>query len=98
MEKYSKAVSEMYSQFKRKEAHPLEKYVGRYVQVGGQKLEVIGYSKDISWDCGSGSGCFLIVDGASLNGWPWTALENQSDVVFKHCERYYYVDADNLID
>lgn len=94
MEKYSKAVSEMYSQFKKKEAHPLEKYVGRYVQVGGQKLEVIGYSKDAIW----GDGGFLIVDGASLNGWSWTALKNQSDVVFKNCERYYYVSTGNLID
>lgn len=94
MEKYLSAVSEMYSQFKKKEAHPMEKYVGRYVQVGDQKLEVIGYSKDIIW----GGGGFLIVDGASLNGWRWTALKNQSDVVFKNCERYYYVGTDNLID
>lgn len=94
MEKYSKAVSEMYSQFKQKEAHPLEKYVGRYVQFGGQKLEVVGYSKDNSW----GGCCFLIADGTSFNGWRWTALNNQSDVIFKNCERYYYVDADNLID
>lgn len=49
MEKYSKAVSEMYSQFKKKEAHPMEKYVGRYVQVRDQKLEVIGYYKGIFW-------------------------------------------------
>lgn len=94
MEKYLSAVSEMYSQFKQREAHPLEKYVGRYVQVGNQKLEVIGYSKDIIW----GDDGFLIVDGASLNGWRREALKNQSDVVFKNCERYYYVDADNLID
>lgn len=31
MEKYSKAAGEMYSQFKRKEAHPTEKYIGRRV-------------------------------------------------------------------
>lgn len=93
MEKYLKAVSEMYSQFEKREAHPLEKYVGRYVQFGDRKLEVIGYSKDTF--CG---GRFLIVDGTSLNGWSRTALKNQSDVVFKNCEKYYYVDADNLID
>ena len=94
MEKYLSAVSEMYSQFEKREAHPLEMYVGRYVRVGNQKLEVIGYSKDIFWgDC-----CFLIVDGASLNGWSRTALKNQRDVVFKECEKYYYVGADNLID
>ena len=29
MEKYLSEVSEMYSQFKKKEAHPMEKYIGR---------------------------------------------------------------------
>ena len=85
---------EKYSRFEKGEAHQLKKYVGRYVQFRGQKLEVIGYSKDSIW----GDGCFLIVDGASLDGWSWMALKNQSDVVFKNCERYYYVDSDNLID
>lgn len=94
IKKYLSAVRKMYSRFKKKEACSLEMYVGRYVQVGDQKLEVIGYSKDNNW----GDGRFLIVDGASLNGWSQTALNNQSDVVFKNCERYYYVDADNLID
>lgn len=94
MEKHSKAVSETYSQFEKREAHPMEKYVGHYVQVGNQRLEAIGYSKDIIW----GICYFLIVDGASLNGWRRTALKNQRDVVFKNCERYYYVDVDNLID
>lgn len=42
MEKYSKAVSEMYSQFKQKEAHPMEKYVGRLVSIFGEKVEVVG--------------------------------------------------------
>lgn len=94
MKKYLKAVSEMYSQFEKREAHPLKKYVGRYVQVKDQKLEVIGYSKDL---IRSGGG-FLIVDGTSLNGWRWTAFKNQSDVVFKKCERYYYVHTGNLIN
>lgn len=56
MKKYLSAVSEMYSQFKKKETHPPEKYVGR------------------------------------------RGPKNQNDVVFKNCERYYYVDIDNLID
>lgn len=45
MESYSKAVSEMYSQFKQKEAHPMEKYVGRLVGLFGEKVEVevVGY-------------------------------------------------------
>ena len=44
MEKYSKAVSEMYSQFKQREVHPVEKYVGRFVRHRGGILEVVGYS------------------------------------------------------
>ena len=47
MEKYLSAVSEMYSQFKKKEALPLEKYAGRHAQVGDQKSEAIWYSKGI---------------------------------------------------
>lgn len=38
MEKYSKAVSEMYSQFKQREADPMEKYVGRFVSFVGEKI------------------------------------------------------------
>lgn len=38
MEKYSKAVSEMYSQFKQSEANPLEKYIGRLAHGCGEKL------------------------------------------------------------
>ena len=44
MEKYSKAVSEMYSQFKQREVRPMEKYVGRLARCRGEKLEVAGYS------------------------------------------------------
>lgn len=94
MGKCPKAVSEMYSQFKTKEAHPLERYVGRYVQVKDQKLEVIGYSKDLIW---SGGG-LLIVDGTTLNGWRWTESKNQGNVVFKKCEKYCYVHTGNLIN
>lgn len=51
MEKYLSAVSEMYSQFKKKEAHPSEKYAGRHVQAGDRKSEAIWYSKGIVlWD------------------------------------------------
>ena len=57
MEKYSKAVREMYSQFKQKEdhpmemvsrfkqkeAHPMEKYIGRLARcTGGKVSEVVG--------------------------------------------------------
>lgn len=95
MEKYSKAVSEMYSQFKR-EAHPLEKYIGRLANFRGEKLEVVGYSRQ-EWAI---EGLliaepFLIVDASRCEG--WTDLE-PSDVVFKKCEGYLYVSIDDLID
>lgn len=44
MEKYSKAVSEMYSQFKKKEAHPMEKYIGKHADYLGCEEEVVGYT------------------------------------------------------
>lgn len=82
MEKYSKAVSEMYSQFKQKEAHPLEKYVGRLVSLFGEKVEVVGYR--------DGESKFpLIVDASKIEGWHWEFLDPQ-DVVVKKCERYWY--------
>lgn len=43
MEKYSKAVSEMYSQFKKKEAHPMERYIGRYTVRSEAPREIAGY-------------------------------------------------------
>lgn len=90
MEKYSKAVSEMYSQFK-KEAHPLEKYIGRLANYKGEQLEVVGYWRDTDdkWA--------LIVDGAKIKGWGWKR-PNPQDVVFKKCERYWYVSIKDLMD
>ena len=41
MEKYLSAVREMYSQFKKKEAHPIEKYIGRLTNKEGEQLEVV---------------------------------------------------------
>lgn len=94
MEKYLKAVSETYSQFK-KEAHPLEKYIGRSVIHRGEKLEVVGYSRQ-EWAIGRLliAEPFLIVDASRCEG--WTDLE-PSDVVFKKCEGYLYVSIDDLI-
>ena len=92
MEKYLKAVSEMYAQFKQREAHPLEKYVGHYFQYMGRKVEVVGYFKGP----GCGNGCLLILDGASFGGRGWAFL-GQNDVVFKKCESYYYVLVPDLI-
>lgn len=90
MEKYSKAVSEMYSQFKQKEAHPMEKYVGRFVRLSGEKVEVVGYRDNES-------NFPLIVDASKTEGWYCEFLDLH-DVVFKKCERYWYVSVDDLID
>ena len=76
--------------FKKKEAHPMEKYIGRLVNYYGEKMEVVGYShnelpgKDL-----------LIVDASQSGG--WSELE-PSDVVFKNCESYYYACINDLID
>ena len=89
MEKYSKAVSEMYSQFKKREAHPLEKYIGRLAKYGGAKLEIVGYRRDKL-----AGKPMLIADASQAGGWP--ALE-PFDVVFKECEGYLYVSISDLI-
>ena len=90
MEKYSKAVSEMYSQFKPREPHPLEKYIGRLANCYGEKMEVVGYSDD-----GLAGEPLLIVDASKTEG--WTDLE-PCDVVFKKCESYWYVSINDLMD
>lgn len=89
MGKYSKAVSEMYSQFK-KEDHPMEKYIGRLAIFRGKRLDVIGYSCPDSED-----EPLLIADASQIGG--WTTL-GPFDVVFKECEKYWYVGISNLID
>ena len=92
MEKYSKAVSEMYSQFKQREDHPLEKYMGRLVNYNGDKLEAVGYSCNELAD-----EPLLIVDALQTDGWSASALES-FDVVFKKCESYWYAEISDLID
>ena len=89
MEKYSKAVSEMYSQFKQGEDHPLKKYVGRLVKYRGEVLEVVGYSADPIWRG------LLIVDASLFDG---GCDLDEDDVVFKRCEAYSYANVINLID
>lgn len=90
MEKYSKAVSEMCSQFKQKEAHPAEKYIGRLVRCSrGKVSEVVGYTK--YW----GSLYSLIADATLFGGWRDLGV---GDVVFKDCESYWYVSINDLID
>lgn len=90
MEKYSKAVSEMYSQFKQREAHPMEKYIGRLVIYRGNKLVVVGYSYN-----GPGNEPLLIVDASQSGGWRDLC---EDDVVFKRCAAYSYAIISNLID
>lgn len=82
MEKYSKAVSEMYSQFKKKEDHPMEKYIGRNVQLsGGEILEVVGYAT------GPDGSCCLIVDSSQIGGMKLVSmgdgLENVSSKIWE---------------
>ena len=90
MENYLKAVSEMYSQFKKKEAHPMEKYIGRLVSLSGEKVEVVGY-RDNEYDFP------LIVDASKLGGWYCEFLDPQ-DVIAKECESYWYASVNELID
>ena len=90
MEKYSKAVSEMYSQFEKREAHQMGKYIGRLVNFYGDKLEVVGYSFNELAD-----EPLLIVEASQIGG--WSALE-PFDVIFKECESYWYASINDLID
>lgn len=90
MEEYSKAVSEMYSQFKQKEAHPMGKYIGRYVAYQGLTEKVVGYLKGSDGSYGP-----LIVDASQSGGW---ATLSPHDVIFKDCKYYWYVSSSNVID
>lgn len=89
MEKYSKAVREMYSQFKGREAHPMERYIGRLVNYYGEKMEVVGYSlNELAGEP------LLIVDGSQSGGWSELGPD---DHVSKNCGSYYYVSIGDLI-
>lgn len=90
MEKYSKAVSEMYSQSIKREGHPLEKYIGRLAKYGGAKLEIVGYRRNKL-----AGEPMLIVDVPRW--WGWSYLGPQ-DVVFKECKGYLYVSISDLIE
>lgn len=89
MEKYLKAVREMYSQFKKKEAHPMERYIGRHVRCNGEILEVVGYR------CDTGNFGMLIVDASQNEGWTTLGFY---DVIIKRCEGYWYAGISSLID
>lgn len=81
---------EKYSQFEKREAHQMGKYIGRLVNLYGDKLEVVGYSHNQFTD-----EPLLIVDASQTGG--WSALD-PSDVIFKDCEAYWYVGINSLID
>lgn len=89
MEKYLKAVSEMYSQFKQREPHPMEKYIGRLAMCYGKKVEVVGYRTD------KDSTVKLIVCVPRYWG---RAYLGPQDVIFKKCEGYLYVGIHSLIN
>ena len=76
--------------YEKREAHPMEKYIGRLVNYYGEKLEVVGYGDNELAD-----EPLLIVKASKTEG--WSTLE-PFDVVFKECESYWYVSIDNLMD
>lgn len=76
--------------FEKREAHPMEKYIGRLVNFYGKRLEVVGYTRnELTGEP------LLIVDALQRRG--WSALE-PSDVVFKKCESYWYASINDLIE
>lgn len=76
--------------FEKREAHPMAKYIGRLVNLYGERLEVVGYSRnDLTGEP------LLIVDALQRRG--WSALE-PSDVVLKKCESYWYASINDLIE
>ena len=89
MEKYSKAVSEVYSQFKQRKAHPMEKYIGRHVIYGGRTREVVGYNTRTD------ALCSLILDASDGGG---RVHLRDGDVIFKKCESYLYASIYALTD
>lgn len=65
-------------------------YIGRLINFHGNKLEVVGYRlKQLTGEP------LLIVDASQIEG--WSALE-PFDVIFKDCEKYWYVDIKDLIN
>lgn len=75
--------------FEKREAHPLEKYVGRLANCYGDKLEVVGYNTDMRM------GAMLILDASTDGGWTFLG---PADAVFRKCESYYYAGTNKLID
>lgn len=98
--------------FEKREAHPMEKYVGRLAKLSGEELKLMGYGCDdlpeVERSCNEfevvGYSCkdlddegFLIVDASQSGGWLERELES-FDFVFKECKYYWYVNITDLID
>lgn len=98
--------------FKQREAHPMEKYIGRLAKLGDDELKLMRCGCDEL----SAAGCscnefevvgysrrdlddegFLIVDASQSGGWLEQELE-PFDFVFKKCKYYFYVNIIDLID
>ena len=78
--------------FEKREAHPMEKYIGRLVNFYGKELEVVGCSRnELTGEP------LLIVEALPLGGWRREMLD-LNDVVFKKCESYWYASINDLID
>lgn len=80
---------EKYSGFEKREAHPMEKYIGRLVYLYGKELEVVGYSHNELADVP-----VLIVEALPFKGW---SAPEPPNVIFKECESYLYADIGDLI-
>lgn len=80
----------MYSQFKQREANPMEKYIGRLARCCGEQVEVVGYSYREH-----PAVVMLIVDSSADGGW---TILGPNDVIRKECKCYWYVSITDLID
>lgn len=96
--------------FEKKEAHPLEKYIGRLAKLSDDELKLMGYGCDGLPAVGCSCNEFevvgysrseptgeplLIVEASPFGG--WTDLD-PDDVIFKECEGYWYANIIDLID
>ena len=110
MEKYSKAVSEMYSQFGQGEAHPMEKYSKAvsemYSQFGqgeahpmekyvGRHVFYLGNTLEVvGYRCDKDNHRMLIAEAPKGEGW---TVIGPHDVISKACGYYWYVTVGSLI-
>lgn len=76
--------------FEKREAHPMEKYIGRLVNFYGKRLEVVGYTRnELTGEP------LLIVEALPFEGLSYL---DPDDVIFKECEGYWYAGISDLID